>query len=143
MIKCHGLWCTLEGLEGSVYDRCSSCRWCICCVPKPVFATEQHQDHETLVDPTTSCLVCHRTWHLLRPHTHQCGSPCKRLWMGLSTNLFSPNHPLWPSHLHSTNCCISSLVDWTGTSLPSHCCSWTPLLDSHLHRICTPHLPLF
>ena len=109
-LKCLGLWCIQEGVEGSACGQCSSCRWCTSGAPTWAFAIEQHQGHGTLADPTTSCPVCHRTWHSLRPHTHQCGTPCRMLWRVLWTSLFSPNHPLWPSHQHSTSCCTSSLA---------------------------------
>ena len=138
--KCHGFFCIQVEAEGSGFCQCSSCRWCISCAPTWANAIEKHQGHDTVLDPTTSCPVWHRTWHSLRLHTHQCGTLCILRWMVLWTNLFSPIHPLWPSHQHSTSCCIPSWVDQRGTSLPSRLGSWTPSLGCYPLGTCVPHI---
>ena len=122
----HGFFCIQVAFEGIASYQCNNCRGWISCAPILAFSIGKNQGPWTLADPTILCLVMHRKWLSQMPHTHQCGSPYRMLWRVLWTNRFSPNHPLWPNHQHSTSCCKSSWAGWRGISLPSLFGSWTP-----------------
>ena len=68
--------------------------------------------------------------------THQHWSPCKRIRMGPSSNLSSPSHLLWPSHLHSIYWRTGTWAShWGRSCLLSHCFC-IPWLELYPQRTC-------